>query len=202
MLYKVTRRSGSLGRMGVTVHSSPTETTKRHSEKTSFLLCMVIMAFLRIPSYGLVFLKSTSTDVGKDIQSVGGGFFFPHGDINGMSTMSLITLLLLKKKKQKTPPIPYEKMLYPNQGLFWMERSPAQTPQAGIIKKGWWCKETHLRREALSCLPFSKKVWAARGAGSSTQASRGIKSLGLKGKSKLDLGTGKSAQEKQVSLLI
>lgn len=59
-----------MGRMEVTLHSSPTGTTKRHSGKTSFPLYMVILAFLRIPSYLLVFLKSTSRYVGKDIQSV------------------------------------------------------------------------------------------------------------------------------------
>lgn len=59
MLYKVTRRSGSLGRMKVTRHSSPTETTKRHSEETSFPLSMIIMAFQIVPGYLLEFLKTT-----------------------------------------------------------------------------------------------------------------------------------------------
>lgn len=85
--------------MEVILHSSPTETTKRYSEKTSIPLYIVIMAFLRIPGYLLVFLKSTSRYVWVRTFRVfkDGEFFFPHGNINGISTMSLITLLLFTK---------------------------------------------------------------------------------------------------------
>lgn len=70
MLYKVTRRSGSLGRMEVTLHSSPIETTERHSGETSFPPYMVVIAFVRVPGYLLVFLKSRPTYVGKGSQGV------------------------------------------------------------------------------------------------------------------------------------
>ena len=96
---------------------------------------MVIMAFLRIPSYGLVFLKSTSTDVGKDIQSVGGGFFFPHGDINGMSTMSLITLLLLKKKNKKPHLYPMKKCCTPTRGCSGWKEVPLRHLRQALLRK-------------------------------------------------------------------
>lgn len=51
---------------GVTLHLFPTEATKRHSGKTSFLLHMTMVPFFRIPGYLLVFLKA-SRYVGKDI---------------------------------------------------------------------------------------------------------------------------------------
>lgn len=66
MLHKVTRRSGSLDRMEVTMHSSPIQTMKRQWGKISFPLYTVTVAFLRISGYLLMFLIGTY--VGKAIQ--------------------------------------------------------------------------------------------------------------------------------------
>ena len=62
----MTRKSVSLDRIEVTLHLFPTEATKGHSG-SSFPLHMIMVPFFRISGYLLVFLKSTSRYVGKDI---------------------------------------------------------------------------------------------------------------------------------------